>query len=330
MLDNLMTLSLIIIEFLQTQLTWFAPIMKFFTFFGNEEFYLLIMPLFVWSLDYGMGLRLGVMLMISNGLNFFLKTSFQQPRPYWVSTNIQNMTSPMVSFGLPSGHSQNAASVFGLLSTSVKQKWLKGILYFTILMIGISRLFLGVHSLSDILLGFLIGILLLLIFLKIEKIVVKAFNRLTIFTKILSIFGLSILLILLGVSIISVFGNTPLPTAWIQNAHIAHPQEDLLPFSMDGLISSAAVLFGLISGGIWVKERGGYEANSGSLMSHILRFLIGFAGILIIWKGLGSLFPQGADFMSLSLRYLRYALIGIWISGLAPMLFTTIKLVNKE
>ena len=296
MLDNLMALSLVIIEVLQTQLVWFTPIMKFFTFLGNEEFYLLIMPLFVWSLDYGTGIRLGVMLMISNGLNFFLKTLFQQPRPYWVSAKIQNMTSPMVSFGLPSGHSQNAASVFGLLSTCAKQKWLKSILYFIILMVGVSRLFLGVHSLLDILFGFLVGILILWIFLKVEKKVVKAFNRLTISTQIISVFGLSIVLILLGAIIVYIFGDSSLPSTWIQNAYISHPQKELLPFSMDGLITSAAVLFGLITGNIWIKERGGYKANSGSIISHILRFLIGFAGILILWKGLGESVPARSGF----------------------------------
>jgi len=135
--------------------------MKFFTFLGDEEFYLLIMPLLVWSVDYELGLRLGVMLMLSGSLNFFLKIGFHQPRPYWVSPKIKDLIAPMGSFGLPSGHSQNAASVFGLLATSTKRKRLRALIIFTIIMVAFSRLYLGVHSIADILLGLLVGVFIL-------------------------------------------------------------------------------------------------------------------------------------------------------------------------
>lgn len=330
MLENLMELSLVVIGFLQTQFAFFTPIMRFFTFLGNEEFYLLIMPLFLWSLDYRSGIRLGIMLMVSGSLNTFLKLSFQQPRPYWVSAKIQNLASPMGSFGLPSGHSQNAASVFGLLSTFTRHKWLKGVVYFTILMVAFSRLFLGVHSLLDILLGLLTGLLLLWAFLSIEEKVAKAFNALPVFSRILVAFGISLALILLGTLIIFVSGENPLPVSWVQNGHIAHPQKEISPFSLDGLITSASALFGIIVGGIWVREKGGYDAKSGSLMRHVLRFAMGIVGVLIIWMGLGEVFPRGEEFVSLSFRFIRYALVGFWIAGLAPRLFIALKLGERE
>jgi len=330
MLENLMALSLVVIDFLQTQFAFLTPIMRFFTFLGNEEFYLLIMPLFLWSLDYSSGIRLGVMLMVSGSLNTFLKLSFQQPRPYWVSAEIRNLASPMGSFGLPSGHSQNAASVFGLLSTFTRHKWLKGVVYFTILMVAFSRLFLGVHSLLDIVLGLTIGLLLLWAFLSLEEKVAKAFNALSVLPRVLVAFGISLALILLGALIISLSGDTSLPAAWVQNAHLAHPQEEISPFSLDGLTTSASALFGIIVGGIWVTQKSGYNARSGSLLKHVLRFAMGIVGVLIIWMGLGELFPHGEDFISLSFRFIRYALVGFWIAGLAPRLFIALKLGEKQ
>ena len=330
MLENLFQISISIINFLQTQLAWLLPVMKFFTFLGDEEFYLLIMPLLIWSVDYELGLRLGVMLMLSGSLNFFLKIGFHQPRPYWVSSKIKNLIAPMGSFGLPSGHSQNAASVFGLIVTSTKQKWLRILIIFTIIMLAFSRLYLGVHSIADILLGLLVGVFTLWIFLKFEERAKKYFQRQKIIVRIILVFGISIALAFLGILIVDIFQGIPLPNEWIQNTAIAHPGEGLSPFAIDGLLTTTATLFGLIAGGIWVKEEGGYRADAGSFLKHIFRFIIGLAGILLIWKGLGSVFPRTGDALSYSLRYVRYALIGVWISGIAPVVFIRIKLGEKE
>lgn len=330
MIENLLQISINIISFLQTQLSWLTPIMKFFTFLGNEEFYLLIMPLLVWSVDYTLGLRLGVILMLSGSLNLFLKIGFHQPRPYWVSSKILNLTDPMGSFGLPSGHSQNAASVFGLVVTSTKRKWFKGLVIFTIIMVAFSRLFLGVHSLADILLGLLVGVVMLWIFLKFERKTTEIFQRQKVIVRIMLVFGISLALTFLGILIVNTFQKIPIPNEWFQNAHIAHPEEQITPFSIDGLITAAATLFGLLAGGIWIKEKGGFKANAGLYWQHILRFIIGLAGILLIWKGLGDIFPRTGDLLSISLRYLRYALIGIWITGFAPLIFIRTKLAEKE
>jgi len=330
MIKILFQISISVIHFLQTQLSWLTPIMKFFTFLGNEEFYLLIMPFLVWSVDYTLGLRLGVILMLSGSLNFFLKISFRQPRPYWVSSKIQNLADPMGSFGLPSGHSQNAASVFGLIAASIKRKWLRGLIIFTTMMVAFSRLYFGVHSLADILLGLLAGVFILWIFLKLEERTTKLFRRQKVIARVMLVFGLSVALVLLGGLFVYLFRGFTLPNEWIQNARIAHPEEEITPFSIDGLITTAAALFGLAAGGIWVKEKGGFKANTGQFWQHLLRFIIGLAGILLIWKGLGDIFPRTGDLLSFSLRYLRYALIGIWITGFAPFIFICIKLAEKE
>ena len=51
--------------------------------------------------------------------------------------------------------------------------------------------------------------------------------------------------------------------------------------------------------------------------------------MLILWAGLGAVFPDGENLLAYSLRYLRYALIGFWIAGLAPLVFFKLKLANE-
>ena len=330
MLDLLMKISIDVIAFFQTQLAFLAPVMQIFTFLGNEEFYLLIMPFLVWSVDYTLGLRLGVMLMLSSTLNSYLKVAIHQPRPYWISTKIENLSAPMGSFGLPSGHSQNAASVFGLLATAMKKVWLRTFLVITIIMVAFSRLFLGVHSIADILLGLGMGSLFLWFFIRSEKRIVNIISRRQPLMQVLLAFAVSLLLLAAGVLIVNYFQRTPIPDVWIENFRSAHPLEEMEPYSIEGLITTTAILFGLAAGFIFMRSTGDYQAAAGTIWQHVLRFVIGIAGILLIWKGLGDLFPRDADLLSNALRYVRYALIGVWITGFAPLVFVKAKLAQRK
>ncbi|MFZ3069658.1 MAG: hypothetical protein WA110_00845 [Anaerolineaceae bacterium] len=58
----------------------------------------------------------------------------------------------------------------------------------------------------------------------------------------------------------------------------------------------------------------------------VLRYLVGVIGLFVLYAGLGSLFPKDAGLWSAVLRYLRYALIGLWISYLSPLLFEKLKI----
>jgi len=329
MLSFLMDLSIDIIAFLQTHLAFLTPVMRLFTLLGDEAFYLLIMPFLVWSVDYALGMRLGVMLMLSGTLNGYLKVLMRQPRPYWTSTAIANLTSPMGSFGLPSGHSQNAASVFGLLVAAFRKKWHKMVMVLVILLVAFSRLFLGVHSLADILLGLALGFLLLWAFLRLEKHAAAYFRRHKPNLQLALALVLSLSLLMFGVVLAELLGSTPLPAAWLENTRLAHPLDPIAPYSIDGLITTTATLFGLAAGNILIQNRGGYLASRGKVWQHAARFVIGIAGVLLIWKGLGDIFPRADNLLGFSLRYLRYTLIGLWISGLAPLLFLKAKLAHK-
>jgi len=330
MLEKLLKLSVDLISFLQTNLAFLTPIMRFFTFLGNEEFYLLIMPFFVWSVDYMLGLRLGVMLMLSGTFNSYLKVIFHQPRPYWISSEIKNLTQPMDSFGLPSGHSQNAASVFGLLATAARKKWVRITVILIILLIAISRLFLGVHSIADVVLGLSMGFILLWGFKKQERRVVDFFKPRLPFYQILFAFFLSAGMLLLAMVLVNQYQAIPLNNEWLDNFQVAHPQAQFAPYSLDGVITTTGTLFGLVLGAVLLKKYGGYNQACQQKWKHLLRFLIGIAGVLLIWRGLGNVFPRGDDLLSCCLRYIRYALIGLWISGLAPLVFIKTKLAANS
>ena len=81
-------------------------------------------------------------------------------------------------FSYPSGHAMVSMSYFGfiayLLYKNQKNKFTKTILiitiFLTILTIGFSRIYLGVHYLSDVIGGFLLSIIYLIVYIKITKV----------------------------------------------------------------------------------------------------------------------------------------------------------------
>jgi membrane-associated phospholipid phosphatase len=149
-----------VIAWLQGLGAWLTPFMQAFTFLGDEQFYLLILPILLWWVDIGLGIRIGLALLLSAGLNGGLKLVFGMPRPYWVSTKIQALNSG-TTYGIPSGHAQNAVVLWGRLAVLVKSGWMRWVLWALIALIGISRSYLGVHFPTDVLIGWGIGLLLL-------------------------------------------------------------------------------------------------------------------------------------------------------------------------
>lgn len=313
----------------QVGIEWLAEIVKLFTSLGSETFFLLIAPAIYWCIRPDIGLRMGIYLSVSAAINSLLKLVFHDPRPYWVDRNIHPLAAES-TFGMPSGHAQNSVVVWGALANSLKATWAWIVALLFMLAIGLSRVYLGVHSWDDVLVGWIIGAVLLWGLIKLEPVVIAWLKKHTPVQQIASAALVSGLFIFLLLGIQSIFSSWELPQEWINNAAAAFPDIDPInPTSPSGTVSNAAIFFGLASGAIWVYHRSGFRSE-GLWWRLFLRYLIGLFGVLVIWNGLDRVFPTGEDVISLAFRYIRYALIGIWISGLAPFIFIKLKLAVPE
>jgi membrane-associated phospholipid phosphatase len=327
--EGLLELSLQLTFWLQGLGSWLAPVMQFFTFLGNEEFYLFVLPVFVWAIDYRLGFRVGVMLLLTTGINDLAKMSFRQPRPYWVNPKAAGFAEPAGGFGLPSGHAQTSLSIFGLLAYEVKKRWLTIVAVVSVFMIGMSRVYRGEHFLTDVLAGWLIGGIVLFAYVKLAGPVERWFSGLGFGTRVGAVFAYSLAFILLMAVVISVPADYQVPSDWLANAAQAYPDSPIEPLTLSSPITSAAALFGVALGYFWTEQRGGFNARKGSWRQRLLRFLVGLVGVAVFWMGLDLIFPGNEDLISWTLRYVRYALTGLWISGLAPLVFIKLGLGEK-
>lgn len=84
-----------------------------------------------------------------------LKQSFSRPRPYQIRDDVCCLIMPADQFSFPSGHTSAAFVVLTVIGSIYS--WLFLPLFLLALMIGASRVYLGVHYPSDVLAGAVLG-----------------------------------------------------------------------------------------------------------------------------------------------------------------------------
>jgi len=118
-----------------------------------------------------MGFSIALNLLISTALNLILKNIVQRPRP------IEYRLIDESGYSFPSGHSMVSAAFYGfmiyLIYVNIKNKKVKSLmmvlLSILVILIGTSRIYLGVHYTSDVIAGFLISLSYLLVYISIIK-----------------------------------------------------------------------------------------------------------------------------------------------------------------
>jgi hypothetical protein len=195
-------------------------------------------------------------------------------------------------------------------------------------LIGVSRLYLAIHFPQDVLIGWLFGAVILWVILRFERPILNWINKYPARIQLLIVFLFSLVLILIVLIAQPSLRGWSIPMDWVNNAHQAFPNEPPInPLSYHNFLSSTGAFFGLAAGWIWISKLGGFTTND-AWWKLILRYFLGLIGVLILYAGLGSFFTDSETFISYALRYIRYALIGFWISGFAPWLFVRLKIAG--
>ena len=311
---------------IQHSAPWLQAPAQFFSFLGNEEFFFFVLPLLYWCVDVRLGVRVAIILTLSNSVNHFFKLAFHQPRPFWVSTEVQPGVQE-TSYGLPSGHAQHAAAVWGTIGSAGKT-WLRWLTAAVILLIGLSRIVLAVHFPTDVLLGWIIGGVVLWAFLKWEAPVLAWFNRFTLARKIGLAFIASMLIWIVALAGLALVPPSD-PPEWESTAARFFPPEAgqtaTDPRDSGGPVGAAGTFFGLVAGVILLFRQTSFDPRV-VWWKRLARAVIGILGVAIVWLGLRMVFPRDTALVSQVLRFARYAVTGLWIAYGAPRLFARLGL----
>ncbi|RJL31343.1 phosphatase PAP2 family protein [Bailinhaonella thermotolerans] len=319
LLDGLREAEIDPIVWIQGWGAWLEPVMETASFFGTETFFLVLLPVLYWCVSPAAGLRVGLIVLVAGGLNAVAKLAAHAPRPYWIDPRVLPLSAES-SFGMPSGHAQLSANVWGAVAALTRRRaaW-AGAASFA-LVIGLSRIYLGVHFISDVIAGFALGLLTLWAFLALEERAVAWWRGLGTAGRLALAAGVSWGLILAGALALAAYEGWRLPATWT-GAKAVDPE------SLESLIAMGGALFGMLAGAAYMDRLGWFDA-SGPLWRRLLRLVVGAAGVAVIYAGLKAVLPDGDSVLADVLRYARYALLTLWVQLGAPLLFLRLGLVG--
>lgn len=129
---------------------------------GEETFFMLAGLLILWCLDKKWGFRFMVAGLAGTTLNQLLKAIFLIPRPWVLDpefTIVESARAAATGYSFPSGHTQSAATVFGMTAAWRKKTGVTISCIVIILLVALSRMYLGVHTPLDVGVSLLTGTL---------------------------------------------------------------------------------------------------------------------------------------------------------------------------
>ncbi|MBR2645391.1 MAG: phosphatase PAP2 family protein [Clostridia bacterium] len=139
--------------------------------FGEQLLLVAIMGFLYWGLNKEFGKYVGLNVLMANVWNPMIKNLVMRLRPYFVPGYnvkllrlIDESADPMdvaaQGYSFPSGHSANAVTVYGSLAAHEKKRRLLWVLAIVLpLLVGFSRVFVGAHYPTDVLGGWVLGII---------------------------------------------------------------------------------------------------------------------------------------------------------------------------
>ena len=202
-------------------------------------------------------------------------------------------------FSFPSGHSMNSTIIYGSLSAykdmAKKHKWLVVVSVVMPILIGISRVFLGVHYPTDVLVGWAVGVAVIFLISFLQKVIKTSWI-------------LYVILALTGVP-------------------------GLFYCTSDDYFTCFGLMIGALLG-FWIEEKFIHFENTKSVLRMILRVVGGGLVYLVINQGLklpfSSEFLHSGTSAAHMVRMFRYFFVGLGMVGLYPMVFKYTARIGKK
>lgn len=179
-------MELTILKYIQSISNPFLDVLfKIFTTIGEGNIIIILFILIYWTVDKRLGEYLGFSIFTSLLFNNFIKDIVKAERPIGKEgiRSLRIETATGASF--PSGHSQTSANFYGSYAMYINRKIVYAISILLVILVGLSRLYLGVHYPKDVVFGILFGVLFSIICYKLFN---KFQNKIKLYLIILIIF----------------------------------------------------------------------------------------------------------------------------------------------
>ena len=242
------------------------------TILGEETFTVPLLAFIYWAVDKKFGEIIAFTAFTSLLFNNSIKDIFKFQRLIGEEGIRTLRAETATGYSFPSGHAQGSASTLSAIAIYLKKRFVSILSGILIILVGFSRLYLGVHYPKDVIAGIIFGLLIAILCAKLYNRVDHI--RLYFIILVIFFFALS-------------FSR-----------------------SMD-FIKSLGSYFGFFLG-ILIEKKYVNFSTEGTLTRKILRVIIGVAIVLGIKSGLKVLFPDELIFHFIRYFFLTFFAIGIY------------------
>ena len=293
-------------EWEPTLMVWLQEVMgnigvtlsSFVTMLGEETVMVAILGFIYWCYDKKFGVYAAINLMVGMVANPMIKNVFSRLRPYMVHEQVMclkpvhdgDLYDPLLQgYSFPSGHTSNSSTMYFSLPVYGKKKWLVVIGVLIPFLIGLSRVFLGVHYPTHVMAGWLLGAIVVAVMTILQK-KIKTKWKLYLLITVLCIPG-------------------------------------CFYCTSNDYFTSLGMMLGFFAASLFEEKYVQFE-NTKDLKKTILRVVCGLVVFLVMNVVLKALFGIiEIEGVKLFLRVIRYAILVFVTMGLYPMVFGKTKLL---
>ncbi|MBR6788939.1 MAG: phosphatase PAP2 family protein [Clostridia bacterium] len=291
-----------IIQALQTMSNGFTDtVFGIFTYLGDEIFVVAVMAFVYWCVSKRLGFKFMNVYFLSCGVNTVIKAIVQRPRPFDAYEGIvKSIGEETGGYSFPSGHTNNITTL-STLSVMGFKKHRKIFIPLGIgltLLVMFTRLFLGQHYLTDVLCSAFMAILMVIVFSLLYDLLGDHEERIA-------------------------FGGVPIAIIGAIVVSIIQPDAE----TVKHVLEITGVLISVQIGYFIDKKYIGFESKT-TIAKQFLKILIGGAGALAIFLGLKFAFNFDTSFWLYG--FFRYALLGLWLTLGAPLIFKKLGFVEEK
>lgn len=269
------------------------------TYLGHEIIPVALICIIYWCVNKGFAYRIGFSFFASGITTQALKISFRIPRPWIIDNNfsvVDDAKSAASSYSFPSGHTQAATSVYSSLALLTGKLWLRILLVSAFILVAVSRMYLGVHTLNDVVVAMVLSLIMTFVIFRIMDAIGD--NRR---------YDIVITLIMLVLSVALIIYAYILTTVGkIDKEHIS---------ALNDCVKTGASGIALAIGYYIERRYINFDVRAKNVKMHALKVVIGLGAALGLKEGLKLLIGE-----SPAASFFRYFILIFFIIVIYPLI----------
>jgi hypothetical protein len=279
-----------------------------FTAMGSDVFFIAVLCLIFWCINKDLAYKIIFTYIISGIAVQTLKITFRIPRPWITDSDIEPISlakETATGYSFPSGHTQSGTALFSTLAINSRKKVWKIICFIIIFLIAFSRMYLGVHTIYDVLASFVLTLIISCVINWVMNIYkLDGSHR-----------KLVVLIIILLIA------------AMVAYSMILYYDNIVEADYVKDCLKTAGAAFGFTTGWYIEKNYIKFSVKTYGLWSQIIKYLFGIIITFALWEGLKFAFSY-FQVMFFAGDFIRYFILTFWIICLYPMLIKKLFRVN--